>query len=340
MLRHLLNDARLTQGGFGTGPLVRARARRSAARHLPPEAARRTMVRDRLAALSLGDPGPGDGPPGLRAPPGTDQTVGAIFSGILQRWGRSGPATLTAEESSDLALLERLLTAPTAEAGGLATLFAQPDAVLGLREKVTQATLRRAVFDAEIAAFDAARRAFERQASALPADLDAALAAHGAADVHLWHRIVAEHDPSDPAQARAAARSAGDPRAAPATVALYVSRAVREGPLATASLAGDDAALRRISVIFDSWAEAPERNACIGLSPPDAVATNGPEVAAGLDRAADLLGRPRLPVPQGLFTHYPEAPARPRPEWDLATGRMRLAPDPADYIDAASLTLA
>ncbi|SLN16349.1 hypothetical protein ROJ8625_00544 [Roseivivax jejudonensis] len=301
--------------------LLRASARRSLARGRPAPEARRAALAARLETLSAQVDLRRTALRGYVAPQRPDAAIAAALGRVMRAWESPTTKTLTDDQVLDLTALDRLLTAPAEEAGGLAAAFANPDRALALRARINEIADTRARFERQDAAFRAARQMWQRQTSGDTApDLVTALHELNACDPDLWHHVALRHDPHDPAQRDAALWCAARPEAAPATVAACLAAQAGAG-----TLTDSPEALRRV---LDAWRCGGTARAEIGLDPPDAVVGAGETVVRLLARHGE-----GLKAPSGLFVLHAGPAARQRTHWDVAAARMTAPPNPADYYD-------
>ncbi|ETX30032.1 hypothetical protein RISW2_20280 [Roseivivax isoporae LMG 25204] len=323
------------RGGTAPDPsssLLRGLVRRNPSASLPPPEARRAHVALRLAGPALEDPDPAE--VGGQVPQHADAAIAAILARIAGVWGVFRCDDLSDGQVLDLFMLDRVLTLPPDEAGGLATLFRHPDRVLSLRDKVAEIAERRRRFEESCGALEATRTAWRAQSGRTSGrtDLVAALQSLGAPDQDLWHKVVTEHDPEDPDQAMAALWCVRQRNCDQASVAIYLGALAASGQLDRAARAGDLAFLAEVRRILEQWNAGLYLRREIALEPPDQVVDCAPMLSAALTRAAAVTGTPRLPDPVGLFVEYRGRLPQPRDAWSLRTGLVR-APRPADYLD-------
>lgn len=303
------------------GPaLLRNGALRHMRRELPSPAAQRDALADVLAAAHDVRAEP-------EAPPTRATAVARILSRMLTGWKITDLDDLPDDLAAALTLLERLLNADPGEAGRLAQCFQRPDLVLGLRDEIDRIAYKRARHDHAFAAFEATR--VMQAADPAPRDLLEALKFLGEADVDLWHRIVTEHDPFDPAQRAAALWCLSRPDCDRATVAAFFARLTDGAQLQTAARNGDRDFVETVrSLIARCNASYYTKQEIAFAPPPDAKM----RLARELDALAELTGAPRLPDPQCAILALDGRAPRPRPAWDLVRGGLVEPPKRADYL--------
>ncbi|MBW4980983.1 hypothetical protein KZZ07_00385 [Mameliella sp. CS4] len=261
------------------------------------------------------------------APPTRETAIARILGRILDSWKVTDLAELPPDLTIALTQLERLLKADPGEAGRIAQMFQRPDVVLSLRDEIEKIAEARATYDRAFAAFQATRLMYA--ASPKPGNLTEALQSLGTVDRDLWHRIVLEHDPTDPAQRSAALWCVSQPECDRATVAAYLSSLPEEAQLQNAEIDGDLGFLGQVRRIIDNCNAGIYRKQELAYSPDSGSAA---ALARELDGLAVLNREPRWPDPQCLFVLYEGRDPRPRPAWDIALGRLVAAPNRADYL--------
>ncbi|SNS18279.1 hypothetical protein [Antarctobacter heliothermus] len=261
------------------------------------------------------------------APPTRDTAVGRILSRILDSWNVTDIAALPRDLTLALTLLKQCLNAPPGEAGRIAQMFQRPDVVLGLRQEIDTIAKARATYDQALAAFLATQ---EIQATGTaPRTLTQALRAMSAPDIDLWHHIVTQHDPTDPAQRDAALWCAAQPECDHASVAVYLSRLADGAQLQNVYIDADSTFLDQVRGIFANCNAGIYRHRGLVYVPP-ADATI--RLKAELDALASLSDKARWPDPQCVFTVLEGRKPHPRPAWDLSSGRLVAAPNRSDYL--------
>lgn len=261
------------------------------------------------------------------APPTRETAIARILGRILDSWKVTDLADLPPDLTIALTQLERLLKADPGEAGRIAQMFQRPDVVLSLRDEIEKIAEARATYDRAFAAFQATRLMYA--ASPKPGNLTEALQSLGTVDRDLWHRIVLEHDPTDPAQRSAALWCVSQPECDRATVAAYLSGLPEEAQLQNAEIDGDLGFLGQVRLIIDNCNAGIYRTQELAYTPDSGSAA---ALARELDGLAVLNREPRWPDPQCLFVLYEGRDPRPRPAWDIALGRLVAAPNRADYL--------
>ncbi|WP_300435053.1 hypothetical protein [uncultured Mameliella sp.] len=261
------------------------------------------------------------------APPTRETAIARILGRILDSWKVTDLAELPPDLTIALTQLERLLKADPGEAGRIAQMFQRPDVVLSLRDEIEKIAEARATYDRAFAAFQATRLMFA--ASPKPGNLTEALQSLGTVDRDLWHRIVLEHDPTDPAQRSAALWCVSQPECDRATVAAYLSSLPEEAQLQNAEIDGDLGFLGQVRRIIDNCNAGIYRTQELAYTPDSGSAA---ALARELDGLAVLNREPRWPDPQCLSVLYEGRDPRPRPAWDIALGRLVAAPNRADYL--------
>lgn len=261
------------------------------------------------------------------APPTRETAIARILGRILDSWKVTDLAELPPNLTIALTQLERLLKADPGEAGRIAQMFQRPDVVLSLRDEIEKIAEARAAYDRAFDAFQATCRIFA--ASPQPGNLTEALQRLGTVDGDLWHRIVLEHDPTDPAQRSAALWCVTQPDCDRATVAAYLATLPDETQLQNAEIDGDLGFLGQVRRIIDNCNAGFYRRQELAFTPDSGSAA---ALARELDGLAVLNREPRWPDPQCLFVLYEGRDPRPRPAWDIALGRLVAAPNRADYL--------
>ena len=311
------------------GVMLRRTALRAPPADLPDLPGRRRAVATAL------HPEPRPGPD--HAPADPAEMVADILCRIARAGGNTAPGRLRPDQVTELYLLARLLRAAPDEAGQLAQLFRRPATVLALHEAVGRQARARSAFDRQRRAFDATAALWRKTPPPAPRrSLASAVKALGAPDPDLWHRIVAEHDRSDPDHREAALWCASQPACNRATVALFIVRIAEEGVLQTAARHGDMRYLDDVRAVIVAWNAGFYTVAELALDPPEAIAGKAGVVSRALDDVARLTLAQRWPDPAGAFAAHPGRPARPRVHWCLRTGLLTAPPDPADYALAAA----
>ncbi len=303
------------------GPaLMRRGSLRRSQKELPPPDDQRAALADALSAAVEVRAEP-------EAPPTRATAIARILSRMLTGWKMTDLNDLPPDLTAALSLLERLLNAEPGEAGRLAQFFQRPDLVLGLRDEIDRIDRTRARYDRAFAAYEATR--LLQAADPPPRDLGEALERLDAPDTDLWHWIVQEHDPADPAQREAALWCVTRPSCDRASLAAYFARLPEGAQLQAAARAGDQAFLKRIKhLIARCNASYYTVQEIAYTPPPDAIE----RLTQELDALATLTGQPRWPDPQCVLMSLEGRAPRPRRSWDLATGRLTEPPHRADYL--------
>jgi hypothetical protein len=65
-----------------------------------------------------------------------DDQVAMVLAQILARWGETDVLAVSDDQARELWLVERLMRAPSAEAGALANYFAAPNAMLTMHDQI------------------------------------------------------------------------------------------------------------------------------------------------------------------------------------------------------------
>ena len=303
-------------GRFGrkaerSGPrLLRPSALRTPPPDLPDAQTRLAMVQVALR---------GSGPVDASVPTDGPGAIARILTRVVEARG----GAVTPDDTIELVLLMRLLTAEATRAGALAQLFVRPDLVLDLRDEVNAAIRRRAAFDRDMAALEAGQALWRGGQRAFGGPLRA-LQALGVPDQDLWHAVMRD-GPLD-----AATWCATQPECDRASVALFLARVARDKALDQALAQGDGAFVDRIAAILRRW-----NAGGYGIGE-IAIAFDGPEEQAlrdALDRLALASGAPRLPEPCGLFATRAGHPPRDRGHWCLHSGRLLRAPHADAYLE-------
>lgn len=303
-----------------TTPLLRRQATKRMP--LPPLQDRRRAVADALFPPT---------PEAFDAPPGKPEAIAAALSRVLAAWDSPPHDALSVEETTELYLLAELLKAPADRAGELAQLFQRPDIVLDMRDTVLRLARKRAIFDRQRAAFDATATAWQGGHQTAGQAEPPGIRELAAPDPDLWHRVVAEHDRTDPEQRSAALWCVRQTTCDRATVALYLACLAADGGLQAAALRGDTAFLDSVLGVIQAWNAGDYQVQELALDPPDSVAHDGARFAQALAELAILTESGRWPEPCGAFTEYHGRAPRSRAHWCLRSGRLIQAPDPADY---------
>ncbi|MGR3378999.1 hypothetical protein [Salipiger abyssi] len=309
----------------------------SALRHPPPGIPDTRSIRAELYRV-LQSPAPLAAEFGGAEPETPDHALRRVLERILASWALHSPTELSDDRLHEIWLLIELVRATPDRAGELAQHFVNPDVLLDIRDRITAIDRRRRSYDAQMAAFRATCRAWESATgTAAPRSLLAALKTLDRADPDLWHKVIAEHDPHDPAQRDAALWCARQTSCERASVARFLADAAARGQIAAAARAGDTGWLDGLREVIDGWNAGRYAGRAMGLTPADAVAGSAPALAAQLDRLAEITGAPRWPEPRGLFAEYHGRAPRPRDHWSLADGGLSAPPQIADYLEPAAL---
>lgn len=304
-----------------SGPVLlrRASLRRRSAK-LPSTAEQRLALADTLAAAVDLRAEP-------EAPPTHETAIARILGRILDSWNVTDLAELSRDMTIALTQLERLLKAGPGEAGRIAQMFQRPDVVLKLREEIERIAEARAAYDRAFAAFQATALMFA--ASPRPRTLTEALRSLGTVDRDLWHRIVLDHDPTDPAQRSAALWCVTQPECDRATVAAFLARLPEEAQLQNAEIDGDLDFLAQVRCIIDNCNAGIYRTQELAHVPDR---DSAPALVEELDGLAVLNREARWPDPQCILVPLEGRTPRPRPAWDIAQGGLVAAPHRADYL--------
>lgn len=304
-----------------SGPaLLRRGGLRRARKDLPPIKDQRNALADALSAAVECRAEP-------EAPPTRATAIARILSRMLTGWQVSDLNELPPDLTAALTLLERLLTSDPGEAGRLAQFFQRPDLVLGLRDETDRIARVRERYDRAFAAFEATR--VMQAAYPAPRDLRQALESLGTPDTDLWHRIVMEHDPSDPAQRDAALWCVTQANCDRASVAAYFARLPDGAQLQNAALDGDEAFLQRIKYLISRCNASYYTVQEIAFTPPPDAANR---LSQELDALAALTEEARWPDPQCVLRPMEGRAPRPRRTWDLTAGRLTAPPHRSDYL--------
>jgi hypothetical protein len=305
--------------------LMRRSALRTPPMDLPKEAAMRDMLALELRRVACADPA---------MPPDADTAVAQIVSRVMSGRRKPSIAALTRDDVVELILLRRLLRAGPHEAGALAQLFQRPDVVLDLRDEVQSIAARRASYERDMRALEATRWQWAQMRSDRAGmTLVKALQRLDASDIDLWHRVVAEHDPSDPAQRAAAFWCVRQVDCDRATLALFLADVIARDAIPAAARSGDEALLETVAAILAEWEAGAYATAELHSLPAGRLEAARQGLSAALDGLALSSGRRRWPDPIGLFEPHAGRAPRPRNHWDLARGVILRAPDPDDYRD-------
>jgi hypothetical protein len=258
-----------------------------------------------------------------------------VFGRILRTWNAETVHQLNDRQLQALWLLRELISATPCRAGELAQRFRRPDMVLAIRDQMRAIDARRQRFERQRDAFRATTMLWEQLATEEGRALVDALRAMTAPDPDLWHKVIAEHDLADPAQARAALWCARQPDCERASVALYLSRIAEAGRITSALRHGETAWLDGLGGVIRDWNAGRYTGRRLGLAPADAASRAASALSSELDRLAEQTGRPRWPDPTGIFVAYHGASPRPRDNWDLRAGRMTAPPRIEHFIETA-----
>ena len=257
----------------------------------------------------------------------TRRVLRTLFAG----WGLSGPEDLSDTDVLEISALLALFEAEPGEAGRLSDAFQRPDALLALRDELSAVRSRRARYERQRDTFEATRAIWLMRRGDKAGALRESLERMALPDPDLWHHIVAGHDPSCPAQARAALWCAQQSACDRATVALFLRRIFEGDRLAHAD-AATRAAVRRVIKLWNSgWYCTQE----IALAPESDPEAGKDRVAGWLDRMAQSGGEDRWPAPFGIFDGLPGRAVRRRDNWCLVTGTLTAPPRIEDYLDPA-----
>ena len=91
------------------------------------------LIRANLARILA----PSLSPPGFLT---QDEQIAMVLSRIMARWSATDVFTLSDDQVRELWLVDRLMRATPAEAGAMAVHFASPNAVLAMRDSISQPT--------------------------------------------------------------------------------------------------------------------------------------------------------------------------------------------------------
>lgn len=261
------------------------------------------------------------------APPSRATAIARVLSRLLDNWQVSDVAALPRDLTMTLTLLHRVLTADPGEAGRIAQFFRRPDTVLSLRDEIDRVAETRATYDRNLAAYQATQAL--HAAGSPPPSLACALTRLSVDDPDLWHRIVTEHDPADPAQRAAALWCVAQPQCDRATVAAFLSRLPETAQLQNAAIERDQRFLDLVRLIIRNCNAGAYTRQELSYSPP-ADAASG--MRSELDALSRLTRAPRWPDPQCTFIPLSGLAPRPRPAWDLERGGLIAPPNRADYL--------
>ncbi|SIS84363.1 hypothetical protein SAMN05421759_104240 [Roseivivax lentus] len=311
------------------GALLLPRAHRNPPADFPDLRRQRAHVLQRLDHRARPDPKPY----GAAEPDRIDFALAAMIGHVVDLWQVARPDDLSDTQIRELYMLDRLARAAPDTAGRLAQSFRNPSLAIDTRDKIAALRAQRARFELNRDAFEATRALADRRDP--PGDLFAALDALGVPDPDLWHRVVTEYDPNDIAQRDAALACACEPDCNRATVALWFFDLVMDGSLETAARDGDEAFLDGVREVIAQWNADRYLRDEIGLDSADALTGGAMAVARRLDRVAELAGTPRWDMPVAMFETYPGRAPRPRPAWDIRTGRVVARPLLQDYLGTA-----
>ncbi|KMK68763.1 hypothetical protein IMCC21224_113649 [Puniceibacterium sp. IMCC21224] len=277
-------------------------------------------------------------------PETVDHAVARAMLRILDSWGMTGDspiATLPDDRLAELYLFDQLMRGTPDLAGALAQQFRSPDILLALRDQIGTIATRRATFERQRHAFDATRRAWDNQSRKLrPSALLTALQALDWPDSDLWHKVVMEHDPTDPAQREAALWCALQPSCDRTTVAAYLANLTIDGHLDAGLQRRDHSWLAGVQTVIENWNDGHYTRQLLALDPPDAVSAVAPHLSQILDQMATTTGQARWPDPRGLFAEYHGRAPRPRDNWCLQSGQLTAPPTLRDYVEVPARDVA
>lgn len=267
------------------------------------------------------------------APPSCDEALCRILRRFQKSWDCANPDALSREEVTVLYALTRIVHGSEAEANTLAQQFVDPSKPLGVRWTIQEIGQAYDLFKRDHRAFLATQLQYEHaEQGRSPRDLLSALRGLKSKDIDLWHRIILEHDPKDPAQRDAALWCLQQPECDRASIAAYMAYVAADGTLRAAAKTCDQAYLDVIAKILRRWNDGLYTTREIALDPCDAIIREGDRFAQSLEQVAMITGQPSLPMPRQMFTNYPGRPAKQRDHWCLQTGTVRQPPQLTEYI--------
>lgn len=308
--------------------LLRPSTRRLAARDLPAPEARLVRVADAYAKLAqpeLTPPLPGE-------PPTPDHVVALAIGRILGSWGLETLEQANDDQITDLAAFVGLVTADGDVASRLAMHFRMPAQILEIRDQIAWITDRRARFERQRDAYQAARGLWMMRRGKGAAGLLPLLRSMAAPDPDLWHHVITTCDLRDDHQRNAALWCLAQPDCAKATAATWLIRLVYEGSLARAAQRQDADTARALAPVLARWNGCGFADGELGLTPPDALARAATPLCTETEALSNATGI-SLPVPRHLFdTLTGRAPHR-RDNWCLVTGTLIAPPRIEDYLD-------
>jgi hypothetical protein len=270
------------------------------------------------------------------APPSRDEALCRILRRFQKSWDCANPDALSREEVTVLYALIRIVRGSEAEANTLAQQFKDPSKPLGVRWSIQEISRTYDQFKRDHRAFLATQLQFEHaEQGKTPRDLLSGLRGLKSKDIDLWHRVILEHDPKDPAQRDAALWCLQQPECDRASIAAYMGYVAADGTLRAAAKTRDQAYLDAITQILHNWNKGVYQTHEIALDPSDAMIREGERFAQCLDQVAAITGQPSLPMPRRMFTNYPGRPPKRRDHWCLHTGTVRQAPQLSEYIAAS-----
>ncbi|MFZ5964557.1 hypothetical protein ACOXXX_16545 [Thalassococcus sp. BH17M4-6] len=303
---------------------------------LPPTDVMRSDLAKLLALI-----GPDDTVPQPDHPCSGEEALARALDRTLQIWQVPTVHALGDTRLIELYVLAQLVQAPPDRAGALAQLFAHPAKVLDLRDRISALSARYDTFQRQRDAYQATLLAWTNQPPVLrPSALLTSLQGLEKPDIDLWHRVVLEHDPRDPAQREAALWCARQPQCDRATIAAYLSLLAADGHLEAAARQADTLWLKGVLSVIEAWNAGVYTRCELGLTPEDAVSQSAPILSHALDRLAELSGEPRWPEPQALFTEYRGRAPLPRDHWCLRSGAIVTAPNRAHFFEARQVEVA
>ena len=309
--------------------LLSSRATRALQATLPPADDQRHAVDQHLAR---------HGTPSTHAvfgkePESQDTAITRVVRLIADTWNAPTSEHMTAEQVTDIFVLEKLLRASPEEAGALAQMFRDPSRVLEIRDQIAALTRQRAHYEQQRDAFTASWSLWRTQTVNLaPLSLVDDLAALDHPDPDLWHKVIEEHDPDDIGQRDAALWCALQPDCDRASVALFLARIAAQTTLVYAAETGDRVYLDGVHQVIRQWNEAMYQHHDLGLDPPDAVLDAAKDFHQTLTDVAAILDKPEWPMPKSAFTEYPGRAPHPRRAWDIAGGGLMRKPVVGDYM--------
>ncbi|MCC1494280.1 hypothetical protein [Cognatishimia sp. F0-27] len=310
-------------GDRGGEMMLRASAMPRVLAEMPSRDAMQAQITARLLPV---DRRPQDAPPDL------DEAIGQVFSRMMARWRRHRVEELPDGEAAILCLIDALCRAEPDTAARLAQSFRRPDVLLKMRTEVHRLARERASYDRAFASLNETQALWQAKSFDQDTGMVDALEAMTVPDLDLWHHIVLNHDPDDPAQRAAALWCVRQKACDRATVAAWLVLTACHGGFARRVRRDGPEFIDALRMVIERWNNGSYRTAELGLDPPDRLRPMGPRALNALSKAAQMLDLPPLAEPKGLFSDYRGRLARDRSFWCLASGRLLKAPTRKAFI--------